>query len=181
MSESKRYVLDSNVFIEAKNKYYSFSICPGFWTSLSRLTKLGRVCSIDRVRSELIQTTSTIDRPADKLSDWSKDKQHDDVFKGTQDAQVVAAYRRLMNWAQNQTQFSIKAKEDFAKNADAWIIAFAMENGWTVVTHEEFSKDVVRTIPIPNVCLEFGVTYVNTFEMLEELKVSFELKHGCVK
>ncbi|MBF0147506.1 MAG: DUF4411 family protein [Magnetococcales bacterium] len=25
------YLLDSNVFIEAKNRYYAFDICPGFW------------------------------------------------------------------------------------------------------------------------------------------------------
>ncbi len=27
-----RYLLDANVFIEAKNLYYAFDICPGFWT-----------------------------------------------------------------------------------------------------------------------------------------------------
>ena len=26
-----KYLLDSNVFIEAKNRYYAFDICPGFW------------------------------------------------------------------------------------------------------------------------------------------------------
>ncbi|MGL5096417.1 MAG: DUF4411 family protein, partial [Planctomycetia bacterium] len=34
MSENRLYLLDSNVFITAKNSYYAFSICPGFWDSL---------------------------------------------------------------------------------------------------------------------------------------------------
>ena len=25
------YLLDTNVFIEAKNRYYSFDLAPGFW------------------------------------------------------------------------------------------------------------------------------------------------------
>lgn len=25
------FLLDANVFIEAKNRYYGFDICPGFW------------------------------------------------------------------------------------------------------------------------------------------------------
>lgn len=25
------YLLDANTFIEAKNRYYSMNICPGFW------------------------------------------------------------------------------------------------------------------------------------------------------
>ena len=28
------YVVDSEVFITAKNLYYSFDICPGFWKSV---------------------------------------------------------------------------------------------------------------------------------------------------
>jgi len=38
------YLLDSNVFIEAKNKYYRFSLCPGFWDWLigAVLTNLAR-------------------------------------------------------------------------------------------------------------------------------------------
>jgi len=60
MSVSDRYVLDANVFIEAKNKYYGFDICPGFWTSLVELNGSNRVFSIDRIRRELIQQDDQI-------------------------------------------------------------------------------------------------------------------------
>ncbi len=56
------------------------------------------------------------------------------------------------------------------------MIAYARANGLTVVTHEEFAAEAQRRVPIPNVCLEFDVEYVNTFEMLEHLDVQFILK-----
>jgi hypothetical protein len=31
---TEKYLLDSNVFIEAYRRYYSFDICPGFWDCL---------------------------------------------------------------------------------------------------------------------------------------------------
>lgn len=34
MSTDRPYVLDSDVFVAAKNSYYAFAICPGFWDSL---------------------------------------------------------------------------------------------------------------------------------------------------
>lgn len=30
------YLIDSNVLIEAKNRYYAFDIAPGFWTWLEQ-------------------------------------------------------------------------------------------------------------------------------------------------
>lgn len=48
-----QYVLDTNVFIQAKNDYYSFDICPGFWTALKRHGNIANVLSIDRVHAEL--------------------------------------------------------------------------------------------------------------------------------
>ena len=48
------YVVDSDVFITAKNLYYSFDICPGFWKSVVHHYRAGRVFSVDRARSELL-------------------------------------------------------------------------------------------------------------------------------
>ena len=34
MNKTVSYILDSDVFITAKNHYYAFAICPGFWDCL---------------------------------------------------------------------------------------------------------------------------------------------------
>ena len=33
MMAGQIYLVDSDVFITAKNLYYSFDLCPGFWTA----------------------------------------------------------------------------------------------------------------------------------------------------
>ena len=55
MSGSKRYVLDANVFIEAKNKYYGFYLCPGFWKALIGQHESRHIFSIDKVRDEPVK------------------------------------------------------------------------------------------------------------------------------
>lgn len=58
------YVLDANVFIEAKKRYYGFDICPGFWTYLEREMAAGTVRSIDAINAELLAKV-------DDLSTWA--------------------------------------------------------------------------------------------------------------
>ena len=51
--------MDSDVFIAAKNRYYAFDICPGFWKSLVYHCGVGEIRSIDKVRSELLAGSPT--------------------------------------------------------------------------------------------------------------------------
>jgi hypothetical protein len=39
------YLLDANVFIEAKNRYYGLDFAPGFWDWLTRRCSAGLVQS----------------------------------------------------------------------------------------------------------------------------------------
>ncbi|MGB7295220.1 MAG: DUF4411 family protein [Candidatus Aminicenantales bacterium] len=175
MSGNKRYALDANVFIEAKNKYYGFDVCPGFWRALVVEHSKGYIVSIDRVRDELVKMRNEPDGEPDPLSDWAKDTVPGTFFKKTQDQAVVNAFRDMAAWVNSESQFTPAAKAEFASAADGWLIAYAKVNALIVVTHEEYARDVKKKVPIPNVCLEFDVKYVNTFEMLEALKVKFIL------
>jgi hypothetical protein len=169
MSDGKRYVLDASVLIEAHQKYYAASICPGFWMSLGRQHAKKRVCSIDRVKTELLAGN-------DQLSAWAKEAAPKTFFKRTADKKVVDAFADMVNWVQSEQQFTPEAKSQFASVADGWVIAYAKANGLVVVTHEEYAPDVKKKVPMPNVCVEFGVEYCDTFEMLRELGVQFVLK-----
>ncbi len=42
------------MFIAAKNLYYAFDICPGFWNGILQAHEKGSVRSIDRIRNELL-------------------------------------------------------------------------------------------------------------------------------
>jgi hypothetical protein len=54
MTTQPPFLLDSDVFIAAKNTYYAFDICPGFWKGILHTHERGRVQSIDRIRAELL-------------------------------------------------------------------------------------------------------------------------------
>ena len=58
------YLLDANIFIQAKNLYYSFDFCPAFWDWLDRANADQKVFSIDKVRNELIAGD-------DSLAQWA--------------------------------------------------------------------------------------------------------------
>lgn len=165
--EPTRYVLDANVFIQAARHHYAFDIVPSFWDSLVQQAQIGALLSIDRVKTE-------IDRGKDLLTDWANND-FKTWFVSTNNTEVVDAYARIMLWALDQNQFTDSAKADFASadNADAWLVAFALSETCEVVTHEQFRSDAKARIPIPNVCKEFSLQCVNTFEMLRLLGVRF--------
>lgn len=169
MSVGKRYVLDANVFIEAHQTCYGFDICPGFWLALVRQHGAKRVCSIDKVRTELVAGD-------DRLRDWVIEESPDGFFKGTAGKPVANAFRDMVRWVQGEKQFNPEAKAEFASVADGWVVACAKANGLVVVTHEEYAPEARRKVPIPNVCVEFDVDYCNTYRMLRDLKVQFVLR-----
>jgi len=48
------YLLDTNVFIEAKRRHYGLDFCPAFWDWLVRQNVAGMVFSSQRVETELL-------------------------------------------------------------------------------------------------------------------------------
>ena len=81
-----------------------------------------------------------------------------------------------MNWVQNNSQFLPAAKSKFAGVADGWLIAYAQAHNAVVVTHEKFDVRAKSRVFIPNVCQQFRVPYLNTYEMLRQLGVHFDLR-----
>ncbi len=61
------YLLDANVFIQAKNLYYGFDFCPAFWDWIDQENRADRVFSIERVGDELAAGE-------DRLAEWAQEK-----------------------------------------------------------------------------------------------------------
>ena len=47
------YLLDANVFIQAKNLHYGLDFCPAFWDWLIANNASGQVFSIEKVEDEI--------------------------------------------------------------------------------------------------------------------------------
>lgn len=155
------------MFIGAYRGYYSFDIVPSFWSTLLRLAENSKICSIDKIKQEIINPN---DKNPDELHKWTAENLKD-FFEKTNAQDVLQDYAIIQQWAFNNSHFTNPAKEEFANNADAWLIAYSKAKGYTLVTHETYKPETKKRILIPVVCREFGVAYVNTFEMLKDLQV----------
>lgn len=164
-----RYLLDADVFITAKNTYYAFTICPGFWDSLIYHHQKGTVGSIDRIRGELLAGRETED-----LYQWVERQLPVGFFRSTHDEAVISAYTKVMLNIQRNAQYVDHAKAKFATEADGWLVAYAMVHKLTVITNEQPRPQSRNRVLLPDVCTEFNVTYKHTVEMLKELAVRYE-------
>ena len=167
MSIDQTYLVDSDVFITAKNLYYSFDNCPGFWKSMLHHHQAGRVFSVDRVRSELLAGRSTED-----FVRWVSEKVPDGFFVQVETDPVVRAYRDIMRWVQRHPRYFEYAKARFATAADGWLVACALVDSFTVVTNERSAPESRREIKLPDLCDHFKVR--RTFTMLRALIVQFD-------
>ena len=159
-----RFLLDTNIFIQAKNLHYGFDFCPAFCEWLIAQNAAGRIASIDKVGDEL-------QAGGDDLSDWAAARGH--AFFLPPDDPVAPALARVSAWATSQT-YEAAAIATFLQIADYWLVAHALAHGFVVVTHE-VPSDSTRKIKIPNACIGLGLTCISPYEMLRRERARFVL------
>jgi hypothetical protein len=158
------YLLDANVFIQAKNLHYGFDFCPAFWDWIIRQHAAGVVFSIEKVEDELQAI-------ADELTTWA-------VARGASfflrpDAAVLPALAQVSAWATSQ-QYEPAAVNTFLQVADYYLVGHALAHGHTVVTHEVASTSRKR-IKIPDACIGLGIRHMSPFALLSRERARFVL------
>ena len=159
------YLLDSDVFIRAKNDHYGFDFCPAFWDWLEVANAAGTVHSVEAVYNELAGGD-------DDLAQWVKGHRSFFLPLTADEIPSVAAVNR---WANNSPDYEPAAKSEFASAADSFLIGHAVAGGHTVVTHEVIS-DGRRRIKIPNAAAANDVRHMNPFQMLRAEGARFVLR-----
>jgi hypothetical protein len=157
------YVLDANVFIQAKNLHYGFDFCPAFWDWIDSSHLAGTVFSIERVGNELAAG-------GDELANWAQ--QRPGLFLQP-DAAVVPSLQTMSIWANGQG-YDPAAVATFLQVADYFLVAHAHAHGHTVVTHEVVAHST-KKIKIPNACIGLSVKCVTPYEMLRAEQARFVL------
>ena len=160
------YLLDTNTFIEAKNRYYRMTVCPGFWDWFDQDSIRGKVSSIRMVADEL-------QKQDDDLSKWSKSRQN--FFSESNNQEIQQVYAEIAHHVIKHPHYTELYKSRFLNAADPWLIATAKTLGSIVVTQEVAVPKESKKVKIPNICNEFDVDYCNTFELLETFGVKFTL------
>ncbi len=158
------YLLDANVFIQAKNLHYGFDFCPAFWEWIVRENQAGSVLSISQISDELIAGN-------DELADWARE-QSENFFPDT-DSATLPALAEVAAWVQSQ-DFEQAAVNTFLQVADYYLVAYARAHAHTVVTHE-IPSESLRKVKIPTVCIGMGVKFVTPYAMLRRAGARFVL------
>ncbi|PKN71181.1 MAG: DUF4411 domain-containing protein [Deltaproteobacteria bacterium HGW-Deltaproteobacteria-12] len=158
------YLLDANVFIQAKNLHYGLDFCPAFWQWLIENNKSRIVFSIEKVGDE-------ISAGGDDLADWAA--KLDENFFLKPDQAILPALGKVSQWVTHDG-YEPAAVNNFLQVADYYLVAFAIAHKHTVVTHEKAAGSK-KKIKIPDVCIGLGVKCMTPFEMLRHERARFIL------
>ena len=159
-----KYLLDANVFIQAKNLHYGLDFCPAFWEWMIDFNAQGQLYSIEKVGDE-------IEAGGDDLTAWARAR--GDNFFLAPDAAVATRFGDVSHWVTSQ-QYDPAAISTFLQVADFYLVSHALAHEFTLVTHEVPSNSN-RKIKIPNVCIGVGVRFMSPYEMLRVSRARFVL------
>lgn len=160
------YLLDANVFIQAKNLHYGLDFCPAFWDWLRAKNTGSLVFSIEKVSDEIAAG-------ADDLAAWAKPL--GDTFFLRPDTETLPALATVSMWV-NEHGYEPAAVNTFLQVADFYLVAHALARGFTVVTHEIPSASLKR-VKIPDVCIGVGVKCMTPYQMLRVEQARFVLQN----
>lgn len=135
----KIYCLDTNVLIQAWQKYYSPGLCPDYWNVLNTLGSRNRIFLPEMVYAEIVKTD-------DDLSKWLKSS---NIPIRKIDENVASCLKNIYT-ADPKHKFLVDNTKARSL-ADPWVIAHALNENAVVVTKEEKVTAVNTTkIKIPN-------------------------------
>lgn len=162
-----KYLLDANVFIQAKNMYYRFDFCGGFWDWVRAAHNAGHVYTCRKVLGELAAGPQG---EVDAAHAWAKSMPSTFFIDDAQDADVMKNYATVMNWAA-AANYNPNAKANFAKAtaADAFLIAVAMKHSYGIATQEKSNPNTVKKIYLPDAATAHGVPTTYVYDMLSTL------------
>lgn len=145
------YLFDTNIFIASKNAM-PIELWPTFWTRMTEMITSGQVFSINMVKDE-------ISKGKDELCDWIKSHAPSSFFL-SQDSDILIKYAETQQWAQScPVGFTSAALNDYAANADAYLVATAAAKGMTIVTYEKSQSGSKKRVKIPDACAALNVSF----------------------
>jgi hypothetical protein len=161
------YLLDANIFIQAKNHHYGLDFCPAFWDWLIELNEARTVFSIAKVGRELIAGK-------DELSTWAASRGQV-FFLDPPDPGMSPALAEVSGWVVGRSYFPAALNNFLNDAADFYLIGHALAEQFTVVTHEAAAPQAMRKVKIPDVCAGVSVDCISPFEMLRREGARFHL------
>jgi hypothetical protein len=142
------YCIDTNVFIDAGERYYPPDIVPGFWENLDALIAAGRMKAPEMLIEEL-------ERKDDDWRQWVYER--GETLIVPMDLPQIEAVTKVV---------ALYAAEGIDANritGDPFFIALTLANGMTVVTNEKPRRGGAT---IPKICAALGVPSIGLLELM---------------
>ena len=153
---SNRYIMDTSSLVEL-NRHNPIDVFPSVWANLESLVRKGFLVAPLEVLSEIKERD-------DELAKWAK--KNNGLFRQPTEKQIEIVKGILKN-------YPALVKEDSKYDADAWVVALAVEMAKDaqqtliqikriVVTEERLRGDKIR---IPYVCQKYNIESIGIIEM----------------
>jgi len=157
-----KYLIDANILISGYKAFYPIDVHVTYWKVIAEQIANGNFIIIDKVKNEVQDEV---------IVEWLKQNVDKKLYETTSDS--LEQYRHIQIWAARNATFSLAEKTHFADSnvADPFLVAKAMNCGYTVVTYEGFAGKGSTKIKIPDVCQTFGVNCISINDALRELKI----------
>lgn len=168
-----RYILDTNIFIEAQRGLLPVDVAISFWDKLKQLNETQSIYSLDKVKEEIFKHN-------DDLANWMKNNFSTSFFLSFKE-NVLEKISVIIEYVNKSTIYTDKAKKEFCNldTADVYIIAYAMTYDDIKIVTRETSKIQVGTknksgkVSIPDICKYFKITCIQPQQMFRELGETF--------
>jgi hypothetical protein len=160
------YLIDTDIFIAAKNLHYGMDFCPAFWDWLVAANRAGKLLSIEAVHDDLASIE-------DDLTTWAKARGSD--FFISPEQRDLPALGEVAQWINDHKVYTSAAKQTFLACSDYFVVSQALTGGHTVITHEKPENSVHR-VKIPSACVALGVKYMTCWQMLRIERARFVLQ-----
>lgn len=170
-----KYILDSNIFIEAKNHAYGMSFHPGFWKFLEIGIVNGNILLLDAVWDELTHFSE------DELAVWAQSLKIF-VTPAKTKPEILARFQEASEFVINNKRWTKRVNE-FLSGADLWVIATAMadKKHIAIVTNEQPDiNNNCQTPKIPAVARCLGCESMGLWSFLREVLPTFVLEPSSV-
>lgn len=142
-----KFILDTNVLIDAWKEHYPIRIMPSFWEGLIQSINDGNIIICESIYKELTAGS-------DDLKDWIVKSIQKDKIESDAEPTVVDAYKKLMNEVCDQKNgYTPAALVTFATHGDSFLIAHALAHGYSLITLEVSKTQQKGKVKIPDACL----------------------------
>ena len=162
------YLLDTNVIIDANRDYYPMDRVPEFWDWLIEKGNHGVI----KIPNEMFFEISI---GTDKLAEWIKGKEIRDslILDEEVNSELLS---RIINEGYGSDLSDIEVADI---GRDPFLIAYALNSKEprVVVTTETSKPSRSRgKRKIPDVCKDFDISCINTYELIKQLDFSTNWK-----